>query len=70
MRTAELEREIRRAAKAAGLSWTMVREAGNHELWQCGSVRVLNSRHRDLPEPVAMKVRRDLEPALGKDWWR
>jgi hypothetical protein len=70
MKTGALERDIRRAAKAAGLSWTMIREGRNHELWQCGTVQVLISRHRDLPEPVADKVRHDLEPALGKDWWR
>jgi hypothetical protein len=48
----------------------LVREGSRHEFWQVGGVLVSVPRHRDINEWTAVGIMRDLEPMLGKDWWR
>jgi len=45
------------------------KEAGT-SFWQVGGVLVSVPRHRDINEWTAEGIMRDLEPMLGKDWWR
>jgi hypothetical protein len=69
MRRAELTRDIRRAAKALGLeieSW----EGAEHEIWMVGGVKTQIPRHREISDGVTAKIRKQLEPVLGSNWWR
>jgi hypothetical protein len=66
----ELVRTVRRAAREADKDWGLVRKGGEHEIWACGRTRVQVPRHREVNERTAIEILRDLEPELGKDWWR
>jgi len=48
----------------------LVRQGGNHEIWSCASTLVTIPRHREINELAAQAIMKDLEVALGKDWWR
>ena len=66
----ELLRRARRAARRRGIAWTLVRQGADHEIWQCGSTRVVIPRHREINEGTAFDVQRRLETELGKEWWQ
>jgi hypothetical protein len=66
----ELLRRARRAARRRGIAWTLVRQGADHEIWQCGSTRVVIPRHREINEGTAFDVQRRLEAELGKEWWQ
>lgn len=63
-------REINKAAKAAGLDVILVRQGGEHEVWRCGGTQFAIPRHRELTPGVVDSIRRKLETAFGKGWWK
>jgi hypothetical protein len=65
-----LIRKVGAAARAAGLTWWLVRQGGGHEWWRCGSTGVAIPRHREIPELTAVAILRELEIELGANWWR
>ena len=69
MKTEELLREIRKAAKA-GLALELVREGKAHVILRCGSVQLAVPRHRQMGPKMAFEIRGQLEPVLGTRWWR
>lgn len=70
MKRTSLIKEIRQAAKAAGVPFELERQGASHELWRCGTVRTAIPRHGEIGPKMAFEIRRQLEPALGKNWWR
>jgi hypothetical protein len=65
-----LLRRVRRAAGQRGIDWALVRQGADHEIWQCGSTRVVIPRHRVINEGTASDVQRKLEEELGEEWWQ
>jgi hypothetical protein len=63
-----LIRQIASGAKAAGLSFEIVRRS-SHEMWSLGGTLVVIPGHRDIAEGTARDIRRDLQPILGERWW-
>lgn len=70
MKQVQLIREIREAAKAKGLEMVFVRQGGNHEIWRVGIVQTAIPRHGEIGPKLEFEIRAQLEPALGKRWWR
>ncbi len=66
----KLLREISRAAKGCDVELALVRQGKKHEYWQCGEIKFAVPRHRDISAGTTEAIFRDLEPVLGKDWWR
>jgi hypothetical protein len=66
----DLIRRVGRAARKAGLSWTLARTTGPHDIWDCDGRRVSIPRHREILEHTALAIFRDLEEKLGEGWWR
>lgn len=62
-------KRIRKAAKAQGLQ---VHEysLANHDGLACGSVRTTVPRHAEIPDQLAETIFKQLEPALGRRWWK
>jgi hypothetical protein len=52
------------------MGWSLVRQGAAHEIWQCGSTRVVIPRHREISEETALDVQRRLQEELGKEWWQ
>ena len=52
------------------MAWVLVRQGADHEIWQCGSTRVVIPRHREINEGPAVDVQRRLETELGEEWWQ
>ena len=61
---------IRLAAKNKGIDFTLLRQGGNHEVWDLDGVRIPIPRHSDIPEITAKDIYRECESKLGKGWNR
>jgi mRNA interferase HicA len=66
----ELIRKISRAARQAGVDFDLVREGGNHSVYQCGGQPVTIPRHNEINELTARGIMTDLEGELGAGWWK
>jgi hypothetical protein len=49
---------------------SLVRQGGQHTLYQLGSTKVSVPRHSEINEMTAQSIMKDLEDTLGKGWWR
>ena len=67
-RTAVLKK-IRQAAKAAGVEYREF-ELKRHTGLHVGQVRTTIGRHNEIKEGDAQALYKQLEPALGKGWWK
>ncbi len=70
MKRTELTRRIRLAARAADLTWELVRQESAHEVWRLAGRRITIPRHREINEVTATAIMRDLQTELGDGWWR
>lgn len=70
MKTRELIRQIREAARARGVSFRHLREGSRHDLYEVGGRHLPVPRHVEVGPKVAFEIRRDLEGVLGPRWWR
>jgi mRNA interferase HicA len=66
----ELKRRIQLASNAQGKVWRLLRQGGRHEVWQCGRTKITIPRHREINQLTAEAIFKDLEPDLGRGWWR
>jgi len=69
VRRAEVIRRIRKAAKDAGVECVVV-ELTEHTGLVVGGVRTVVSRSSADFGRMAEEIFKQLEPALGKGWWR
>lgn len=69
MKRGDVIRKIRKAAKAKGVDCELF-ERTNHTGIQCGSVRTTIGRHNEISDLMAETIYKQLEPALGKRWWK
>ncbi len=69
MKTAQVLKKIRTAAKAAGVSYEEFQRT-NHLGLKVGNVKTTIGRHSETPDSAARALYKQLEPALGKGWWR
>ena len=69
MKRSEVLKKIREAAKTAGVPYAE-RELTRHTGITVGSVSTTVARHTEIPDRFAETIFRQLEPALGKGWWR
>lgn len=68
MKRSAVIKKIRQGAKRAGVDFEM-HELTNHTGIPCGEVATTIGRHREIPEPMAMTIYKQLAPALGDRWW-
>jgi alpha-L-fucosidase len=66
----DLLTKIDKAAKNAGLDWGISRQGSNHTIYSLDGLEVPIGRHAELGNRYAETVYKQLEPKLGKDWWR
>lgn len=69
MKRTEVLRRIRKAAKAAGVSYDEF-EMTRHTGVTVGGVRTTVARHLEIADQMAEVIFKQLESALGKGWWR
>ncbi len=69
MKRAVVLMRIAKAAKTAGVEF-YTHELANHTGLTVGTVRTTISRHGEISEGTAEALYRQLQPALGKGWWR
>lgn len=62
-------KRIRKAAKAQGVTYAE-QELTRHTGITVGSVSTTVARHTEIPDLFAETIFRQLEPVLGKGWWR
>jgi hypothetical protein len=60
---------IKQGAKRAGVPFHMT-ELTNHTGRTVGHIRTTLARHSEISEGTAEALYRQIEPALGKGWWR
>lgn len=69
MKRTEMLKRIRRAAKDHGVQ-VREYELRNHSGLQCGETAVTVPRHSEIPDGMAETIFKQLEPALGRRWWK
>ena len=69
MKRTVLLKKIAKAAKTAGVEFSM-QELTNHTGLTVGTVRTTIGRHSEISEGTTEALYRQLQPALGKGWWR
>jgi len=60
---------IRREAKSQGVSF-LEYERTRHTGIRVGEVETVVARHVEIHDIAVIKLFEQIEPALGKDWWR
>jgi hypothetical protein len=69
VKRAEVRKRINKAAREKGLDVHEF-EMTNHTGLTCGSARTVIPRHAEIAEGTAETIFKQLEPALGRRWWR
>lgn len=69
MKRGDVLRTIRKAAKAQGLAYREV-ELTRHTGITVAGVSTTVARHQEISDVMAQTIYKQLEPALGKGWWR
>lgn len=70
MKRVKLIKKVSKAAKAKGKTFELVRNVGNHDIWQCGNTKVPVPRHTEVVEYTAEGIMKALEDELGERWWK
>lgn len=70
MKRRALLKRIAMAASEADMKLDLVREGGEHSVYQCGAKRFTVPRHTEINELTALGILRHLESELGSGWWR
>ena len=52
------------------MEFGLVREGGEHSVYECGSERFTVPRQVEVNEITAQAILRHLESEFGKGWWR
>jgi mRNA interferase HicA len=65
-----LLKRISTAAAEAGVKFDLIREGGEHSVYQCGTERFTVPRHVEVNEITAQGILRHLESQFGRGWWR
>jgi mRNA interferase HicA len=50
--------------------WQLDRQGASHEIWRCGRRLVPVPRHKEIGNTMVRTIFAQLEPEIGKDWWR
>lgn len=69
MKRRDLIKQIRDAARAAGLEFRSLRHSGGHEVFSLDGLRIPVPNHRDIAEGTARSIQRQAAAKLGEDWW-
>ncbi len=69
MKRAAALKKIRKAAKDAGVMY-QEEERTRHTGLMVGQVRTTLGRHSEVAEGTAEALYKQLQPALGKEWWK
>ncbi len=69
MKRHDLESKIKSAAKSAGLACEFY-ELSRHRGVRVGSTSTTVPRHVEIPDRLAEAICKQLEPELGRSWWR
>ncbi len=69
MKRAAVLKQVRRAARDAGVSYEVV-ELTNHTGVMVGGVRATLGRHSEIDDVTARKFFDQFAAVLGKGWWR
>jgi hypothetical protein len=70
MKRRDLLGKIAKAARAAGVDFSQIRDTGRHSIYRCGDVIFPVPRHNEINEFTAQGIVKDLESVLGVGWWR
>jgi len=63
-------KKIRAASRRHGYAFTIFREGANHTIYDIDGTRIPIGRHSELDNDYVRIIYKELEPKLGKDWWR
>jgi hypothetical protein len=66
----EVVRRLAKAARAADVEWTEIRQGANHTIYRLGTTTIPIPRHREISEGLARAIFKEAESQLGEGWWR
>lgn len=62
-------KQIELEAKLQGVSFAL-RERTNHTEIEVGHIKTVIGRHVEIKESQRIRLFKQLQPSLGKGWWR
>ena len=68
MKRRDLLQMLASAARSRGLSWVLVRQGSEHEVWALDGRRITIPRHREINELTARGIMKALEEEFGERW--
>ena len=69
MKRRDLLQRVAIAARYRGLSWELVRQGSEHEVWALDGRRITIPRHREINERTARGIMQAFEEEFGDRWW-
>jgi alpha-L-fucosidase len=66
----DIVREIAKAAKAAGLAWTLNHEGANHTIYSLDGLMIPVPRHNEIDNRMARTIHKEAAEKLGEGWWK
>ena len=69
MNRRDVLKRIQKAVKAADLI-VSIQEGAGHTKVRVGETPTVVARHNEINEFTAIEIFKQLEPALGKRWWK
>ena len=63
-------KRIAKAAKAKGLTFSVVRNGANHDMYSLDGLMIPIPRHTEMGNVTAQMIWKECEPKLGEGWWR
>lgn len=70
MKRSEMINKINAEARRQGLSWSLKRRGGNHDIYDLDGTRIPMARHREIADRMAVVIFKQCEPRLGEEWWK
>jgi hypothetical protein len=68
MKRRDLIRQLRDAAREAGLEFTSLPNTGGHEVFSLDGLRIPIPNHREIAEGTAGSILRQAAVKLGEEW--
>jgi predicted RNA binding protein YcfA (HicA-like mRNA interferase family) len=65
----DLVKQIRDAAKSAGIEFVSLRSSGGHEVFSLDGLRIPVPNHREIAEGTVRSIQRQAGAKLGEEWW-
>ncbi|WP_308464882.1 hypothetical protein [Rathayibacter soli] len=70
MKRRDLLKKIAAEAKRQGITWELVRNGANHDVYTLGDTIIPIARHNEIGDRFAIEIFKECQAQLGQRWWK